>query len=168
MEKSEIRNPKSEINPKSKVQILNIKNILKGKVVILCLGNVDRGDDGAGHAIAEDIKGKAAYEVIDAGVAPENYTGVIKRLNPDTILIIDAVHFDGLPGEIRLFSGDDLRSGKVSTHDVSPKLLIEYLRESTKAGIYVLGIKPKSNKLGEGLSEEVKKSVKLTVSVLLK
>jgi hydrogenase 3 maturation protease len=148
--------------------MIDVRGILKGKAVIFCLGNPDRGDDGAGHAIAGAIKGKAAYEVIDAGVAPENYTGVIKRLNPDTILIIDAVHFDGLPGEIRLFSGDDLRSGKVSTHDVSPKLLIEYLRESTKAGIYVLGIKPKSNKLGEVLSEEAGNSVNLIVSALLK
>lgn len=139
--------------------MINLKNILKGKVVVLCLGNKGRGDDGAGPYIANVIKGKADYEVTDAGVTPENYTGVIIRSKPDTILIIDAVCFEGKPGEIRLFSGDDLRSGKISTHDVSPRLLIEYLKASTDADIYILGINPKSNKLGEGLSKEVKDAI---------
>ncbi|MBU3912444.1 MAG: hydrogenase 3 maturation endopeptidase HyCI [Candidatus Omnitrophica bacterium] len=139
--------------------MLNLKAILKGKVVILCLGNPGRGDDGAGSAIASAIKGKTDCEVIDAGVTPENYTGVIIKLKPDTILIIDTVLFEGRPGEVRLFSGEDLRSGKISTHDVSPKLLIEYLRSSTNAKIYILGIRPKSNKLGETLSDEVKEAV---------
>lgn len=135
--------------------MFNLKAILKGKIVILCLGNIDRGDDGAGPIIASRLKGKTPYEVIDAGTTPENYTGVITKLKPDTIIIIDSVHFDGKPGEIRLFKGKDLRSGKISTHDVSPKLLIEYLKDSTHAEIYILGIKPKSNKIGEALSEEV-------------
>ena len=144
--------------------MLDLKNILKGKVVILCLGNPDRGDDGAGPAIASSIKGKVAYEVIDGGVTPENYTGAIIRSRPDTILIIDTVLFEGKPGEVRLFSGEDLRSGKISTHDVSPQLLIEYLKSSTSANIYILGIRPKSNKFGEGLSREVDNSVKFTIS----
>ncbi|MBU0759515.1 MAG: hydrogenase 3 maturation endopeptidase HyCI [Candidatus Omnitrophica bacterium] len=139
--------------------MVTLKKILKGKVVILCLGNPARGDDGAGSSIAEAIKGRTDYEVIDAGVTPENYTGVIIKLKPDTIVIIDTVLFEGVAGEVRFFSAEDLRSGKISTHDVSPKLLIEYLRESTKADIHILGIKPKSNKLGEGLSEEVKRAV---------
>ncbi|MFC1624247.1 hydrogenase maturation protease, partial [Candidatus Omnitrophota bacterium] len=103
----------------------------------------------------------------DAGVTPENYTGVIRRSKPDIIIIVDAVYFDGAPGEIRLFLGEDLRSGKISTHDVSPKLLIEYLRSSTDAEIYILGIRPRSNKFGEGLTEEVEQAVKEVEGLLL-
>ncbi|MFH1854592.1 MAG: hydrogenase 3 maturation endopeptidase HyCI [Candidatus Omnitrophota bacterium] len=139
--------------------MIDIRSILKGKTIILCLGNPDRGDDGAGPAIANAIKESSDYEVIDAGMTPENYTGIIIKSEPDTIIIIDAVLFEGKPGDVRLFSGEDLRSGKISTHDVSPKLLIQYLKESIRADIYILGIHPKSNKLGEGLSEEVKKAV---------
>lgn len=138
----------------------DIKSILKGKVVILCLGNPDRGDDGAGPYLASILKGKSRHEVIDAGVTPENYTGVIQRLSPDTIIIVDAIQFEGAPGEAKIFSGEDLRAGKISTHDVSPKLLIEYLKSSTSADIHILGIKPKSSKLGEPLSAEVKNSIK--------
>ena len=136
--------------------MVNLKDILKEKSVLVCLGNRDRGDDGVGPRLASEIKDKVNYEVIDAGVAPENYTGVIKRLNPDTIVIVDAIYFDGKPGDIRLFSGDDLRVGKISTHDMSPKLLIQYLKSSTNAKIYVLGIRPGSNKFGQDLSPEVR------------
>ncbi len=136
--------------------MVNLKDILKEKSVLLCLGNRDRGDDGVGPRLASEIKDKVNFKVIDAGVAPENYTGVIKRLDPDTIVIVDAVYFDGKPGDIRLFSGDDLRVGKISTHDMSPKLLIQYLKSSTDAKIYVLGIRPGSNKFGQDLSPEVR------------
>ena len=138
---------------------MNLRNILKGKVVMLCIGNIERGDDGLGPYFAAMIKGKAPYEVIDAGTTPENWTGVVARLNPDTIIIVDAISFDGRPGETRIFKGDDLRTGKISTHDVSPKLLIEYLKESTNADIYILGIKPESNEFGKGLSLSVKMSL---------
>ena len=147
--------------------MINLKNILKGKVVILCIGNSERGDDGAGPHLAGAIKGRVPYEVIDAGSAPENWTGVVTGLKPDTIVMVDAVYFEGEPGEIKIFSGEDLRSGKISTHDVSPKLLIEYLKESTKADIYVLGIKPQSNKLGEELSLCVKLSLDNLSKMLL-
>ncbi len=137
----------------------SLKDILKGKVVILCIGNIERGDDGLGPCFAKMLKGKVSYEVIDAGVAPENQTGVISRLKPDTIIIVDAVDFEGEPGDVKIFSGEDLGSGKISTHDISPKLLIEYLKESTGAAIYIVGVKPQSNKFGQGLSYSIKTSL---------
>jgi len=146
--------------------MISLKNILKGKVVILCIGNIECGDDGLGPYLAKTIKGKTLYEVIDAGVAPENWTGVIARLKPDTIIIVDAICFEGEPGDVRIFLGEDLRSGKISTHDSSPKLLIEYLKETTLADIYILGIKPKSNKFGQSLSPLVKQSLNNLTSLL--
>lgn len=147
--------------------LMRLKDILKGKVVILCIGNIECGDDGAGPYLASMIKGRMPYEVIDAGVSPENWTGVVTRLNPDTIVIVDAIYFDGEPGEIKIFAGEDLRSGKISTHDVSPKLLIEYLKESTRADIYILGIRPESSKLGQGLSPCAQKSLDKLVKILI-
>ncbi|MFC1667138.1 hydrogenase 3 maturation endopeptidase HyCI [Candidatus Omnitrophota bacterium] len=140
--------------------MLDLKDVLKGRIVIVCLGNIDRGDDGIGPRLAAIIKGKSVHEVIDAGVAPENHTGIIIRFKPDTIIMVDAVDFDGRAGEARLFSSGELRSGKISTHDVSPKLLIEYLKSYVDAEIYLLGIKPVSNKFGEGLSKEAERALR--------
>ncbi|MFH1479179.1 MAG: hydrogenase 3 maturation endopeptidase HyCI [Candidatus Omnitrophota bacterium] len=147
--------------------MINLKGILNGKVVILCLGNIDRGDDGVGPELASRLKGRVPYEVIDAGMTPENYTGVITKLKPDTIIIVDTILFEGEVGEIRIFKSDELREGKISTHDVSPKLLIEYLKSSTNATIYILGVRPKSNKLGDPLSPEVAESIEEIVKLFL-
>jgi len=147
-------------------KMLTLTDVLKGGVCILCVGNIDRGDDGIGPRLAEKIKGKTPYEVIDAGVSPENWTGVITRLKPDTIIIVDAVHFEGRPGDVKIFAGEDLRSGKVSTHDVSPKLVIEYLKESINADIYVLGIKPGSVELSDHMSPGVKTSLDNLAQIL--
>ena len=145
--------------------MIDPEKIFKGKVVILCVGNVDKGDDGAGPYLASEIHGKCPYEVINGGIAPENYTGVLKKMDPDTVIIADAVDFGGKTGEIRIFSGGDLRSGSVSTHDVSLKLLIEYLKASMDADIYVLGIMPGANRSGKNLSDEVKNAVKTLIPV---
>ena len=146
--------------------MLNLRDILKGKVVIFCIGNIERGDDGLGPHLASMIKGRAPYEVIDAGVSPENWTGVVTRLEPDTIIIVDAIYFEGDPGDVNIFSEEDLRSGKISTHDISPKLLAEYLKESTGVAVYILGIKPKSNKSGEDLSSDIKASLDTLAQIL--
>jgi len=147
--------------------MLTITDILKGKVIILCIGNTERGDDGAGPHLAGMIRGKVKYDVIDAGVSPENWTGVITRLKPDTIIIVDAVFFDGEPGDVRVFSGEELRQGKISTHDMSPGLLIEYLKGSTNAGIYMIGIKSQANKFGASLSPCVKSSLNAISAALI-
>ena len=134
---------------------------------MLCIGNIECGDDGAGPYFSKMIKDKVPYEVIDAGATPENWTGVVARLKPDTIIIVDAICFEGEPGDVRIFSGEDLRSGKISTHDVSPKLLIEYLKQATGANIYILGIKPGSGGAGQGLSLPVKSSLNNLAQALI-
>jgi len=113
------------------------------------------------------IKDKTPFEVIDAGTAPENWTGVVARLKPDTVIMVDAVCFEGKPGDVRIFSGEELGAGKISTHDVSLKLLIEYLKTSTEADIYILGIKPLSNELGKDISLPVKTSLDNLANILI-
>ena len=147
--------------------MINLKDVLKGKIVMLCIGNIERGDDGLGVRLAMMIKDKATFEVIDAGTAPENWTGVLTRLKPDTIIMVDAICFEGKPGDMKIFSGEELGSGKISTHDVSLKLLIEYLKASTEADIYILGVKPLSNELGKDISLPVKTSLDKLAKILI-
>jgi len=147
--------------------MIELKDILKGKIVMLCVGNIERGDDGLGARFAMMIKDKVPFEVMDAGTAPENWTGVVTRLKPDTVIMVDAVCFEGNPGDARILSGDELGSGKISTHDVSLKLLIEYLKASTEADIYMLGIKPESNELGKDISLPVKASLDKIAKILI-
>ena len=56
------------------------------------IGNRLAGDDGAGSAVAEALRGRTAACVIDAGIAPENHLEPIVRGEPDTILLVDAAN----------------------------------------------------------------------------
>ncbi|HIE44006.1 MAG TPA: hydrogenase maturation peptidase HycI [Candidatus Omnitrophica bacterium] len=142
-----------------------LKDILKGKVVIVGIGNVLRGDDGFGPALIERLTpvlcGGAEKDAvcINAGSAPENYTGKIAKLNPDTVLIVDAVHMGVKPGEYKVLKKSDIVKGGFTTHDISPRMFIEYLEKETSADIYMLGVQPKSLSFGEKLSGNVKKTL---------
>ena len=129
------------------------------KVLIIGMGNRLKGDDGVGSIIAEKLKEKIREEnlfVIDAENAPENYTGKIKEISPELLLIIDAVDFGSYPGDFRIFEIDEIKDTTVSTHNFSISLLKKFIKVDE---IYLLGIQPENISFGENLSERVKKSV---------
>jgi len=134
----------------------HLKSHLKGKVVILGIGNSLRSDDGAGSILASRIKGRVSFVVFDAQISPENYLDKIIKEKPDTILIIDAVDFQGKPGEFRLLETEEIRTANLfSTHNASINLAINYLQTYITVDIIILIIQPKTIALGEGLSPEV-------------
>ncbi|MFC1568180.1 hydrogenase maturation peptidase HycI [Candidatus Margulisiibacteriota bacterium] len=138
---------------------------LKGKVLVLGIGNTLKQDDGAGPYFVRNFKpqtskSKHNIELIDAGSAPENFTGQIKRIKPDTLVIVDAVEFGAKPGSIRVMGEGDLRSQSLSTHNVSLKTFVDFLRaDLPDLKVHVIGIQPKQADFGEGLSPEVEKAV---------
>jgi hydrogenase 3 maturation protease len=131
------------------------KNILKGKTVIVGIGNILRTDDAFGSLLIEKLNGKVKAVCLDAGSAPENYIGRIAREDPDTVLIVDAVHLELEPGEYRILRSTDLANIGLTTHDISPSTFIDYLKEQTKAEIYILGVQPAKVSFGEGLSDKM-------------
>ncbi len=138
----------------------HFKSHLKGKVVILGIGNSLRSDDAAGSFLAGRIKGKVPYIVYDAGSSPENYLGKIIRDLPDTVVIIDAVDFGGKPGEFNLIEGRDLKTANLfSTHNASISLTINYLQSNLKVDIIILTIQPKSIAFGDNLSLEIQQAL---------
>ena len=88
----------------------HLKAHLKGKAVILGIGNTMRSDDAIGSLLAGRIKDKLPFPVYDAGVSPENYLGKIVKGSPDNIIIIDAVDFGGKPGEFNCIEGPELQT----------------------------------------------------------
>jgi len=137
----------------------DFKEILKGNIVIVGIGNSLRGDDALGCLFVQALKDNVKAVCIDAGSAPENYTGKIIKENPDTILIVDAVHLDLMPGEYDILKEEDIMRAGFTTHDTSPKMFMDYLKNRSKANIYMLGIQPKSVSFGENVSDEVKKTL---------
>ena len=145
-----------------------LKSRLKGKVLILGVGNPLRGDDGAGPHLIEQLNGKIDAALLDCGEVPENFLGKIVELRPDTILIIETVHLGAPPGAAAIIDADDFdRMSSGYTHHASLWLSMNYLKIETGAEIFVLGIQPKKTEFGIGISNEVKKTLSILKDILV-
>lgn len=115
---------------------------------MLCVGNPLRGDDGLGGAVAARLKGRTGAAVLDAGAAPENFTGALRRLRPEVLLVVDAADFGGRPGQARLLSPAELDAGGVSSHAAGLGLLAGYLAAECGAETIVLAVQ--AGRVGTG------------------
>jgi hydrogenase 3 maturation protease len=133
--------------------------LLKGKIVLVGIGNPLRGDDGFGPALIAQLQGQVKALCLDAGTAPESYAGKIIKADPDTIVLVDAAHLDLAPGEIAVLNKEDILQTGFTTHDLSPELFIQYLESQTTADIYLLGVQPQTVVLGAEMSEAVSQTL---------
>ena len=134
------------------------------KILILAIGNTSKGDDAAGILCAQELKkligGKvhSRLTILLGYETPENMTGEIRKFHPNLVLILDAARGQYKPGTVFLVEKKDIEDDGVSTHTISPGLLIAYLEETIGCKVMVLGIQPFTLGLGEKLSEPAKKS----------
>jgi len=135
------------------------QGILKGKTVILGIGNVMKGDDGFGPALVKNLESATGVVCIDAGPTPENYVGPIAKHKPDTVLIVDAMHLGKNAGHYEILRSEDVMKCGFTTHDSSPSMFLEYLKSRTQAEIYFLGVQPEKVSLGDEMSESVTKAI---------
>lgn len=119
------------------------------------IGNTLKSDDGFGPALVERIKHKVSCECFDAGAAPENYLGKICKVNPDVVLFVDAADLGEPAGTIKLLKKDEILNCGLTTHDISPAMLMDYLEKNCRAQVFMLAVQPKNLEFGEKLSEEI-------------
>ncbi len=143
-----------------------LEEMLSGSVLILGVGNIDKGDDGAGSMLVQEIDGRVSATCIDAGVAPENFLEKVVQEKPDTVIIVDAADFGGSPGEVRIFGPERISSGGLSTHALSLDMACQYLNDRIDTKIHLLAIQPGQTK-SEGLSRPVAESLKDLETTLL-
>ena len=122
----------------------------------MCIGNRNGGDDAIGPYIADKFKEKNGDVIaIDCGIAPENYTAIVKRYMPKNLIIIDAVEMGLHAGEIRIVPKERIGKMHISTHGIPISVLINYLEQYVR-NIILIGIQPK--RLSGEISEKVKEN----------
>jgi hydrogenase 3 maturation protease len=141
--------------------------ISRKRFAVVGVGNALKGDDGAGPALIALLAGRARVPFVDASEVPENYGGWVAKQGVDIVLFVDAVDFGGAPGEWRLIGIEDLMHSASSTHRLSLHFLVRYLKEQWKGEAILIGIQPKSMKLGEVLSPEVEAAVSGLAGLLI-
>ena len=129
--------------------------MLDGRVVIACIGNELRGDDGVGPFIAGILKPTDRVTVVNCGETPENYLGVIAGYKPEHVVIIDAAYFGGEPGDVRVVKKSEIAGAGASTHDAILTLFAEYIEAQTGAETFFIAIQPRRSQVGDVLSPPV-------------
>lgn len=120
-----------------------------------------RADDGLGPKFIELAKDRGINaSLFDCGTAPENYIIPILSTSCDTLILIDAASFGGREGDARIFDLNEISKVSFSTHNPSPRLLIDLLKTGKDdLNIFIISVQPKTTALGEPLSAEVKKAL---------
>ncbi len=132
------------------------------------MGNILRGDDGAGIYIIEKLSNNKNINTLKIESGIENYIGKIISKSPEVMIIFDAIHFNDRPGKIKIFPIDNLFNYPVISHGIPLEILINiFFRENIKR-IYVVGIQPGSIKIGDHLSKRVKKNLDQLIKSIIK
>ncbi|HPM42890.1 MAG TPA: hydrogenase maturation protease [Candidatus Omnitrophota bacterium] len=152
---------KSFNDPSSEDLGLSIKSMIRGKVAVVGLGNIIRGDDGLGPKLIELLKEKRLdIPLFDCGTVPENYIFPILSTSCDTVILVDAADLGIRPGGAMVFGLDEIANVSFSTHNPSPRLFTDLLKTGKEnMNIFVVSVQPKSMELGQPLSEEVLKGL---------
>lgn len=144
-----------------------LKEFIDDKTVIMGIGSTLKSDDGVGVFVAEELKKRGNNKVIVAGATPEHWLGFLSRKGIKKLLIVDSVLFGGGKGEIRLFDLEEISERFGLTHSSSLHLFYDFISsEGSVKELKILAIMPESVKIGESLSEEVKKSALKVINLL--
>jgi len=133
------------------------------QIAILGVGNEFGGDDSVGFQAARKLKRALSnipkVEVLTVGIAPENFTGLLRRLRPSHVVLIDAAEMGETAGRIKLIEPHRIEKPMLSTHTMPLYLLTDYLEQELGAKVLILGIQPKNISIGTAVSDEVEGSI---------
>jgi hydrogenase 3 maturation protease len=136
-----------------------LATVIQGKVVLMGIGNLCRGDDAAGSMVAQKISDAPGVRVIDAQEVPENYLRQVVGEGPNTVVLIDSVDLHSAPGSVAFLDKDQLGGYWPSTHRVPLTLLMDYLERETHARLCLIAIQPRWTGFMQPMSGEVHASV---------
>ena len=158
---------------------LNLKTILKENlsdakgIAVLGVGSELKGDDRAGMLVVERLKKKYSgqdpvppIKLFYGATAPENLTGEIIKFRPTHIIIIDSADVSAEPGTIEVIPPEQVGGISFSTHMMPLKILIDYICQSIKCKVMIIGIQPKTLEYNVPLSPSVRASVAQVASAI--
>lgn len=128
------------------------------RLLVLGVGNILMSDDGVGvHAVNEfKRKPRAGVLVTEVGTAILDAVDLLAWA--DRVIVIDALHAQGVPGTIYWASFSEIlhQPGNLSLHELDLSAALAFVpRGAQRPEIFVLGIQPGSLEMGLELSAPV-------------
>ena len=136
-----------------------LREVLEPSSVIVCIGHELAGDDAAGVAVGRAVAGELPWQVVQAQNAPESFLMRIVAAEPASVLLVDALHFAGAPGDIRLLDAAEIVGDSPSTHGPSLATFLSLLKTMHSCPTWLLGIQPAGVEMGAALSAPVRRAV---------
>jgi hydrogenase maturation protease len=140
---------------------------MSSRVVVGCVGNVLRGDDGFGPAVAERLTGMPdGVDVVETGIGG---IALLQELieGCDGLIVIDAVDRGEAPGTVFVIEPEVLDSEHVpDVHLANPERVLTMAKAmgALPERVRIVGCQPADyDELGAGLSPAVEGSVGLAV-----
>lgn len=142
-----------------------------GRLAVLGIGHELCGDDAVGTRIASMLRARLPNDprllALETGPAPENFTGVLRRFQPDLILMIDAAGMDETPGTVRFLDGEALDGLSASTHTLPLELLTSFLKTELGCAVSLLGIQPEQTFADQPLRPSVQRAAEEILEVFV-
>ena len=98
--------------------------------------------------------------LVEGGIAPENFTGRIRRFKPDAVLMVDAADFGAAPGSVRQLEMNEMDGFSASTHTLPLSVLASFLRAEMGCEVISLGIQAQTVQFGQVVTLPVKKALR--------
>ncbi len=132
----------------------------RGRTLVITLGSTLRADDGDGPYVCTHVKfSRPDLRLLDAGTTPESIAQTAIDWKPDKIILVDAAHFQGAAGELRVIPLEAINQQTIlSTHSFPLSVTFSIVKEDTGAELVVVGVQAKSLDYKEGLSPEVEET----------
>jgi len=132
----------------------------RGRTLVITLGSILRADDGVGPYVCGKVRfSRPDLRLVDAGTTPENIAQTAIDWKPEKVILIDAAHFQGRAGELRVIPLEEInRRTVLSTHSFPLSVTFSIVKEDTGAELVVVGVQAKSLEYMEGLSPEVQET----------
>ena len=129
------------------------------RIAIVGIGNELHGDDAAGPRVVRELAAKLPATpgllLLDAGIAPENFGGPLRRFRPDLVLEIDAADHGQAPGATAWIDWAEADGLSASTHTLPPSVFATYLVAELGCRVALIGIQPAALDLNAPLSPAV-------------
>ena len=126
--------------------------------LLLGIGNPRHGDDALGPVFARAFR-HPDWRGVNAATAPENFAGLVRRLHPDLLVLLDAADMGLPPGTLRRLDPAAIQSGDFGTHAGSIGQLATFLSDCA-GRVVILGIQPAATAPGARLSPPVRAALR--------
>jgi len=119
---------------------------------------------GIGSFIAQNFRSDD-WLVLDCGTTPENFTSLVKKSQPEYLVIVDAAQMNLKPGEFRVIPSERIDKFYLTTHNIPLSLFISYLDKWVGKTI-LIGIQPERREDFQRISERVQHSAGNIIEIL--